>query len=341
PTSHAYLDASPRSLPLGRVWSFDPVPAGLSDEEARHVLGGEANLWAEYITTANFDAMAFPRILAMSEALWSRSPRDSLDFLERVRGEHARRLAALQVRMGPEDQDIVRLSTRYDATAGVARVDVTRGMDDIVVRLTSDGSAPTPSSSVYADAEALPRAGTVRLRAFLDGDPLPRELHLELEAHLARGRSVTVRPMPRESYPGTGRFTLTDGLHGTTNHQDGLWQGWAGVDVEATVDLGALTAIDTIRASFLQATLSWILLPIDVAFAYSTDGSRWIEAGRVGHREPAERDDSFRHAFVYPLPRGTRARFVRITARNAGPLPMWHPGAGRPSWIFADEVVVR
>jgi hexosaminidase len=38
---------------------------------------------------------------------------------------------------------------------------------------------------------------------------------------------------------------------------------------------------------------------------------------------------------------GTRARFVRITARNGGRLPAWHPGAGRPSWVFADEIVVR
>jgi hexosaminidase len=341
PASHAYLDASPRSLPLGRVWSFNPVPAGLSGVEARHVLGGEANLWAEYITPANFDAMAFPRILAMAEVLWSTPPRDSLDFLERVRGDHARRLAALQVRVGPEDQDIVRMRTRYDAEADVARVDVTRGMDDIVVRLTSDGSVPTPSSSRYVDADALPRAGTVRLRAFLGGQPLPRELHLELEAHAARGGPVTVRPTPSGSYPGTGRFTLTDGLHGTTNHQDGLWQGWAGSDVEATVDLGTVTGVDTIRASFLHATPSWILLPLDVEFAISADGDHWVEVGRVGHEEPAERDDSFRHAFVRSLPRGTRARFVRIRARNAGPLPAWHPGAGRPSWIFADELVVR
>jgi len=36
-----------------------------------------------------------------------------------------------------------------------------------------------------------------------------------------------------------------------------------------------------------------------------------------------------------------KARRVRIVARNAGPLPEWHPGKGKPAWLFVDEVAFQ
>ena len=38
---------------------------------------------------------------------------------------------------------------------------------------------------------------------------------------------------------------------------------------------------------------------------------------------------------------GERIRYLRLRAENSGFLPDWHPGRGQPSWIFADEIVVR
>ena len=35
-----------------------------------------------------------------------------------------------------------------------------------------------------------------------------------------------------------------------------------------------------------------------------------------------------------------RARYVRLVAPGVDPLPEWHPGAGRPGWIFVDEIIV-
>jgi hexosaminidase len=59
PTSHCYFDYyqglfdEPRSiggfLPIDKVYSYEPVPAGLAAEEARHILGAQANVWTEYL----------------------------------------------------------------------------------------------------------------------------------------------------------------------------------------------------------------------------------------------------------------------------------------------------
>ena len=61
PTTHTYLDyyqvkdptgeplAIGGFLPLEKVYAFEPIPAELSPEAARHVLGAQAQLWTEYI----------------------------------------------------------------------------------------------------------------------------------------------------------------------------------------------------------------------------------------------------------------------------------------------------
>ena len=100
PTSHAYFDyyqddgpdeplAIGGFLPLKKVYSFNPIPAELSEEEAKHVLGAQGNVWTEYMKDPDkVEYMVFPRILAMGELTWH-GPTTDLEteypeFLSRV-----------------------------------------------------------------------------------------------------------------------------------------------------------------------------------------------------------------------------------------------------------------
>lgn len=83
PGSHLYFDhyqgsreLEPLAIggfsPLEKVYSFDPVPDELSAEEARHILGAQANVWTEYMKTSDYvEYMVAPRILALAEVVWS------------------------------------------------------------------------------------------------------------------------------------------------------------------------------------------------------------------------------------------------------------------------------
>lgn len=83
PTSHCYFDyyqGNPDSeplaiggyLPLEKVYSFDPVPQGLSADEAKMILGAQANLWTEYVSdSSHADYMTYPRLTALSELCWT------------------------------------------------------------------------------------------------------------------------------------------------------------------------------------------------------------------------------------------------------------------------------
>ncbi len=110
PGSHTYFDhyqsldrkAEPLAiggyLPMDTVYSFEPIPASLSEAEAKHILGAQAQMWTEYIKTPrDVEYMLFPRLSALSEALWSpKSRKDYGDFMVRMAGEELR-LQAMDV----------------------------------------------------------------------------------------------------------------------------------------------------------------------------------------------------------------------------------------------------
>jgi hexosaminidase len=104
PTSHCYFDyyqseqyeLEPRAhrgyLPLETVYDFEPIPDGFTPEQAKHILGSQGNIWAEYISTPQqVQYMNFPRMCALAEVVWSdKSQRNLDDFLARLSKHYAR-----------------------------------------------------------------------------------------------------------------------------------------------------------------------------------------------------------------------------------------------------------
>ncbi|MEV6172855.1 beta-N-acetylhexosaminidase [Streptomyces sp. NPDC051954] len=117
PEQQVYLDhrqapGEDEPVPIGYVrtledvYRFEPVPPQLTEEQAGHVLGTQANLWTEVMEDhARVDYQAFPRLAAFAEVAWSTglpapAERDFVDF-ERRMNVHYRRLDALGVGYRP------------------------------------------------------------------------------------------------------------------------------------------------------------------------------------------------------------------------------------------------
>lgn len=100
PVLWTYVDYNRILLPLRRCYQFEPVPAGLTPEQARLILGGGANLWGEWATEDRLDLQLFPRLLAVAEVYWSRPEQKNYrQFLDRL-GEVRPRLEEKGVRFG-------------------------------------------------------------------------------------------------------------------------------------------------------------------------------------------------------------------------------------------------
>jgi hexosaminidase len=117
PTSHTYFDyrqaadksAEPPALgnsviTLDRVYRFEPIPDALNAKQAGHILGGQAQLWGEFIPNERHrEYMAYPRACALIEALWSpREHRDYARFTARLT-HHLERLKAAGIHFRPLD----------------------------------------------------------------------------------------------------------------------------------------------------------------------------------------------------------------------------------------------
>ncbi len=80
--------------PASQHYVADPVPANstLTPDEARHILGGEATMWGEWVSPETIDSRIWPRTAAIAERLWS--PRDVTDLEDMYR-----RLAAISIEL--------------------------------------------------------------------------------------------------------------------------------------------------------------------------------------------------------------------------------------------------
>ncbi len=97
PTSHSYFDYyqakgnEPKAiggyLPLEKVYEFDPIPEELSLAESSKILGGQGNLWTEYMPDEkHVEYMALPRMSAIAEVLWTKKNEKNYDdFARRLR----------------------------------------------------------------------------------------------------------------------------------------------------------------------------------------------------------------------------------------------------------------
>jgi hexosaminidase len=85
PTSHCYFDFGYDSTSTEKVYGWDPVPTELVGKERDYVIGGQCNVWTEWIPTVErYDRMVWPRAFAMAEVLWSKQPKNWENFQDRL-----------------------------------------------------------------------------------------------------------------------------------------------------------------------------------------------------------------------------------------------------------------
>ena len=85
-------------LPLEKVYSYDPVPAALNEQQQTHILGVQGQVWTEYIPSPEkAEYMAFPRACAMAEIGWTPLDRKNFNEFSKTLAHHLKRLDFLNV----------------------------------------------------------------------------------------------------------------------------------------------------------------------------------------------------------------------------------------------------
>ncbi len=184
----------PSVVSLKDVYDFEPVPSELDAQQMRHVIGAQANLWSEYLTTpARVEHAAFPRIAALAEVLWS--PRDARNwngFLARMPAQLAR-YRALGVNYS-DDAFAVKIEVQPDGGRR-ARVTLSNQTGFGTIRYTLDGSEPAIHSRIYSGPFIATMPTTIRTSAFANDESLAARRSRELDPQsLLRLRSDQLKP---------------------------------------------------------------------------------------------------------------------------------------------------
>ena len=351
PTSHVYFDyyqglpddeplAIGGFLPLSRVYAFEPVPDSLTSDEAGHVLGGQANLWTEYIPNPEHaQYMIFPRIAALAEVLWTRHDlRNWNDFARRIERE-MQRYDHLGVNYARSSFRVT-FNSSFDAEDRSFQVEMSAELPQLHIHYTMDGQEPTRHSAHYSGPVRLNRSTLIKAAAFRKGERISPVKEQWLHLHKAAGKLITLQELPAARYSARGPQTLVDGLRGTTSYADGRWLGFHKIDLQAVIDLEQETEIRRLSAGFLNDINAWIFLPVRVIFSLSRDGQQFTPVAEVPNDWPALSSEKTIREFASEVP-AQKARFIKVVAENIRVCPEGHIGAGDAAWLFVDEITVE
>ena len=202
---------------------------------------------------------------------------------------------------------------------------------------TLDGATPTGSSTLYTAPINISATTTVKAVAVKNGKS--SFVDQGTFSKIRDDIKLTLRNRYLPNYAGDGDETLIDGLHGTSNWKVGHWQGYQGNDLDAVIDMGSIKPVKSVSLGTLQDVGSWIVFPKQVEYYTSDDGQNFKLAATVPTKIDIKAQDAQTQVFKADL--NLKARYIRVVAKQYGPLPEWHEGKGEQSYIFADEITIE
>lgn len=204
---------------------------------------------------------------------------------------------------------------------------------------TTDGTEPSPDKGLKYEGP-ISIYETTDLQVIAKSEGAISSLVSSVSVSRSKYNGLNLKEAYALQYDGGGDLGLVDGRTGDTNFKHMAWQGYEGVDLIATIDLGNTKEISQMEIRFLQDLGPWIFPPKEVRFLVSKDGVSFREVKIEQFNMPTSQDGPVIHNVVTSF-EPTEAAYARIVARNVGTCPDWHPGAGGKAWMFADELSVK
>ncbi len=191
PTEYVYLDymQSDRtmepliyaSLRLNKVYSFDPMPASLTPDQQKFVLGVQGNLWTEQVyNLRQAEYMTWPRAFAVAEDAWSQPANKNWDdFVKRVETQF-QRFDVQEVKYAPSmyDPDFIP-SFAKDSTLQIELKTEVNGLD---IHYSFDNTYPDKFYPTYTAPLTVPNYATqIKVITYRDGKPIGRMISMPLD----------------------------------------------------------------------------------------------------------------------------------------------------------------
>ena len=323
-------------LPVEKCYSYEPTTEGMTEEEKAHILGVQANLWTEYIATADhLHYMLLPRLAALAEVQWCQPEVKNWERFLDSADEFCGIYDIMEYKYGNHLFD-----TRGVCETGNGVCVVLEAQGETPIHYTLDGSEPTVDSPLYTEPIQITESCTLKARSQRGGEMSGRTFEKSFTAHKAMGRPVELVTTTHPNYTFNCPDLLTDGLVGEGPYNSGDFAGWYNQPFEVIVDLGGETYSE-VTLSTIVFKYDWIMNPTNMTVSISEDGKTFTEIAHmeipcIGQMDDANGCQDYTLAFGE-----TSAKYLKVTAGCCTSLPEWHSGAGHPAFLFVDEVIVK
>lgn len=356
PGSHCYFDhyqsTSPNEplaiggfTPLEKVYDFNPIPAGFTDQQASYILGGQANLWTEYIPNMQqLEYMTYPRALALSQVLWCQSKptyelfqesllKNHLRYLQRYNVNYSKAMFYSQMEVTPKLNGV---NVHFKGAEPNYHFDLFTKSDDVMPSM-SGGQIVGEKDSLYFERTTGDKVVNYSFKLMSENVTDPSDF--KLKVHPSLGLPIELITPLNERYKGKGAFTLVDGIIGATPWKGNEWLGFQETEIEFIVDLQKKAKVSAYEINFLEDQGAWIYLPSQVCIEVSKKGKRWKSiknAGIIPNSGTTRKGDHL----LFRSHINRKARYVKVTITSVEKIPDGKPGEGNVPWTFLDEIIL-
>lgn len=351
PNNYVYLDYYPtmntQDEPLGiggynpveKVYSLEPVPAALNEEERAYIIGAQGNLWTEYITSnEHLEYMLLPRLAALSEVQWTQPENKNL---ERFLGSLNHILAIYNVMGVNYGKHVFEIAAKYGVPSSDGMVEVTLStMGNAPIYYTLDGTEPTEKSTRYTVPIQIKENGTLKATAKRENVQI-KTFNKKFKFNKATGKLATLNTAPTEKYTFAGASILTDGLRGDFNYSTGYWLGFFNEPMDITIDLDKTTPVSSVKIGTMIQFGEYIFPPtkITVWTANGKDGE-FVKQGEISI--PIATADMKDGLAEYSCQfKEVEADRIRILVNTTSSIPNWHGARTEKAHMFVDEVIIE
>jgi hexosaminidase len=320
--------------PLNKVYEFDPVVPTMTVAEANHVLGGQANLWAEHLAgPKDSEYMIFPRLAALSEVLWSsKENRNWNDFSTRL-AKQFKRYDYLGINYA-KSAYLVTASSTADLAKRQINVTLKNEFPNPDIRYVLGDKNIDHNAEKYTNPIQFKETTVLKASLFQDNKPVGKTFTDTIVFHKAVAHKVNYLTPFNNNYKGDGSFTMVNTIRGSKNFHDGQWQAWLVNDMELVIDFEKPESIQQVIVGTLESQGAGVFFPIQIKVLISSDGINYKEVGKVSRpyaANPISELKDFKISF-----QKQNARYVKVIGANLRKSPR-----GESSWLFVDEILVN
>ncbi len=319
-------------LPLEKVYQFNPIPKGLTYEEEQYILGGQANLWTEYIQNMDkLEYMTFPRALALSQGLWCRNQKPSFEDFQTIL-------------LNKQLPFLDRFSVNYSKAVFYPKTEIIRTKKGVGLKLSStkkDETFNLQIKTINSKTNLINKNVTLLDTTYLDRNTSNSIYNVSVtssdsskttfnfNSSTTLGLPIELITKPNTKFNVRGDLALVDGIKGKRPWKGDQWLGFSEDTILFIVDLTSKKTIKNFKLGFLEAKGSWIYLPETVQISVSNDKMKWSVL------KPTKATEYFTQSV------NKKGRYIRVQVLAKTKIPVGSDGEGTTPWTFMDELEVE